>query len=88
MWFFQVKFWSIITPKNFINRTCLRKSLFIFNVTSVFNNLFFDLTYSITYFFILVLEELIDNLFALSHFTTLFISFCIVLDKVFKHEFE
>ena len=73
MWFFQVKFLSIITPKNFINRTCLRKSLFIFNVTSVFNNLFFYL--KITN---LVLEELIDNLFALSHFTTLFISFCIV----------
>ena len=75
MWFFHVNSSSIITSRNFTNVTCLTKSLFILIVLSVFSkDLFFYL--KITNF---VLEALIDNLLALSHFTTLFISFCIVL---------
>ena len=73
-----------MTPRNFTNGTCLTKSWFILIVISVFDNdLFFYLKMTKS-----VLDALIDNLLALSHFTTLFISFCTVLDKVLKHEFE
>ena len=80
---FHVSPSSIIKPRNLKEGTCLMILLFILKDICWFCDLFFPLKSTI-----FVLDALMDNLFALSHFTILSNSVYIVFDKFFMHELE
>ena len=81
--YFHVSPSSIIKTRNLTEDTCLMISVFILKDICSFCDLFFSLKCPN-----FVLDVLMDNLFALSYFTTSSNSVCTIFDKVIMHELE